>query len=293
MSFKAVCFGEVLWDIFPSDKKIGGAPLNVALRLQSLGINTDIISKVGKDINGAILVDYIQENRVSTGCIQKDNSLQTGKVTVLLDQDGSATYEIDHPVAWDKIELTNTLQDLVSNADVFVFGSLSCRDKVSRSTLYQLVKTSKFNVFDVNLRAPYYTNDILLHLMNVSDFIKFNDEEIIEISGFNNLKYSSLEEYIKAMSKFTKTNQICVTRGAEGAILYLNDTFYYNKGIKVNVVDTVGAGDSFLAALISKLLKKEDPQMALDFACAIGSIVAGKEGANAIINEEEIKLILS
>ena len=293
MSFKAVCFGEVLWDVFPSDKKIGGAPLNVALRLQSLGINTDIISKVGKDINGAILVDYIQENRVSTGCIQKDNSLQTGKVTVLLDQDGSATYEIDHPVAWDKIELTNTLQDLVSNADVFVFGSLSCRDKVSRSTLYQLVKTSKFNVFDVNLRAPYYTNDILLHLMNVSDFIKFNDEEIIEISGFNNLKYSSLEEYIKAISKFTKTNKICVTRGAEGAILYLNDTFYYNKGIKVNVVDTVGAGDSFLAALISKLLKKEDPQMALDFACAIGSIVAGKEGANAIINEEEIKLILS
>ena len=293
MSFKAVCFGEVLWDVFPSDKKIGGAPLNVALRLQSLGINTDIISKVGKDINGAILVDYIQENRVSTGCIQKDNSLQTGKVTVLLDQDGSATYEIDHPVAWDKIELTNTLQDLVSNADVFVFGSLSCRDKVSRSTLYQLVKTSKFNVFDVNLRAPYYTNDILLHLMNVSDFIKFNDEEIIEISGFNNLKYSSLEEYIKAISKFTKTNKICVTRGAEGAILYLNDTFYYNKGIKVNVVDTVGAGDSFLAALISKLLKKEDPQMALDFACAIGSIVAGKEGANAIISEEEIKLILS
>ena len=293
MSFKAVCFGEVLWDVFPSDKKIGGAPLNVALRLQSLGINTDIISKVGKDINGAILVDYIQENRVSTGCIQKDNSLQTGKVTVLLDQDGSATYEIDHPVAWDKIELTNTLQDLVSNADVFVFGSLSCRDKVSRSTLYQLVKTSKFNVFDVNLRAPYYTNDILLHLMNVSDFIKFNDEEIIEISGFNNLKYSSLEEYIKAISKFTKTNKICVTRGAEGAILYLNDTFYYNKGIKVNVVDTVGAGDSFLAALISKLLKKEDPKMALDYACAIGSIVAGKEGANAIISEEEIKLILS
>jgi len=293
MSLKAVCFGEVLWDVFPSHKKIGGAPLNVALRLQSLGTYTNIISKVGKDINGAILVDYIQENMVSTDYIQKDNTYETGKVTVLLQQDGSATYEIDHPVAWDKIELTNALQDLVSSADVFVFGSLSCRDNVSRTTLYQLARASKFNVFDVNLRVPHYTNDILLHLMKVSDFIKFNDEEIIEISNFNNLKYNSLEEYIKAISKFTKTNQICVTRGAEGAILYLNDTFYYNKGIKVNVVDTVGAGDSFLAALISKLLNNEDAQHALDYACAIGSIVASKEGANAIISEEEIKSILS
>ena len=293
MDFKAVCFGEVLWDIFPTHKKIGGAPLNVALRLQRLGINTKIISKIGEDANGAILADYIQENKVSTDYIQKDSTHETGKVTVMLDQNGSATYEINHPVAWDKIELTTNLRELVSGADVFVFGSLSCRDSVSRTTLYELLKNSKFSVFDVNLRAPNYTSKVILDLMKVSNFIKFNDEEIMEISGYNNLKYNSLEDSIKAISQFTNTDQICVTRGADGAVLYINDTFYYNNGIKVKVADTVGAGDSFLAALISKLLKKEDAQVALDYACAIGSLVASKEGANAIISEEEIKSILS
>jgi fructokinase len=293
MDLKAVCFGEVLWDIFPTHRKIGGAPLNVALRLQSLGVNTNIISKVGKDQEGDDLVDYIEKNAVSADHIQKDENHETGKVTVLLDQNGSATYEINQPAAWDKINISSDLETLVKNADVFIFGSLSCRDILSRTTLYQLVKNSIFNVFDVNLRAPYYTNKVLLDLMNACDFIKFNDEEIIEISKFNNLKHNSLEENIKVISVFTNTNKICVTRGADGAVLYLNDTFYYNEGIQVNVVDTVGAGDSFLAALISKLLVNEDAQVALDYACAVGSIVASKEGANAIISEEEIKSILS
>jgi len=292
MGFNAVCFGEVLWDVFPTHKKIGGAPLNVALRLQSLGINTKIISKVGEDSNGTRLVNYIQENDVSTDYIQRDATHETGKVTVLLDQDGSATYEINHPVAWDKIEMTPALQGLVSTADVFVFGSLSCRDSVSRTTLYELVKHSKFSVFDVNLRAPNYTNKVLLDLMNVSNFIKFNDEEIIELLEFNKLKCNSLEDNIKAIAKLTNTNQICVTRGPDGAVLYLNSTFYYNNGISVKVIDTVGSGDSFLAALISKLLNKEDPQIAIDYACAIGSLVAGREGANPMISEEDITNML-
>ena len=293
MDLKAVCFGEVLWDVFPTYKKIGGAPLNVALRLQSLGVDTKIISKVGDDKNGDLLVEFIRENNVSTDYIQKDTTHETGKVTVLLDQDGTASYEINHPVAWDKINLNPALQKLVSSADVFIFGSLSCRDIVSRTTLYKLVENARFSVFDVNLRAPNYTGKVLYHLMKVSDLIKFNDEEIIEILEFNNLKYNSLEDNIKEISRLTNTDKICVTRGADGAILYINDTFYYNKGIKVKVIDTVGAGDSFLATLISNLLNNEDPQLALDYACAIGSLVASKEGANALISEDEITRILS
>lgn len=291
MSLNAVCFGEVLWDVFPDHKKIGGAPLNVAIRLQSFGIDTAIVSRIGNDVNGAILVDYIQENGVSTDYIQNDNEYKTGEVTVFLDEKRSATYDINYPVAWDKIEFTTELQTLLTNADVFIFGSLVCRDNISKETLYQSLKLSKFKVFDVNIRNPHYTQKAILELMNMSNFIKFNDEEIIQICKFNKLSINSIEEQIKSISKFTNTKQICVTRGSNGAVLYINNTFYYNNGIQVKVADTVGAGDSFLATLVSQLLHKEDPQKALDFACAIGAIVASKKGANPKISADDINKV--
>lgn len=286
---KAVCFGEVLWDVFPSDKKIGGAPLNVALRLQNFGIDTTIISKVGNDDNGNVLVDYIDKNNVSTDFIQVDKDYKTGEVTVLLDKNGSASYDINYPVAWDKIELTSVMEQLVSATDVFIYGSLACRDITSKSTLISLLEHSIFNVFDVNLRKPHYNKGTVLELMQASNFIKFNDEEIVEICNFFSLPIDSLETQIQSISEFTNTQQICVTRGEHGAILYINNKYYYNDGVKVKVADTVGAGDSFLAGLINKLLHNEHPQKALDFGCAIGALVASKNGANPIITELEIK----
>ena len=292
MNLKAVCFGEVLWDVFPTHKKIGGAPLNVALRLQSLGMNTAIVSKIGNDNNGAQILNYIRENFVSTNFIQKDTIHKTGEVSVILDKKGSATYTINYPVAWDYIEFNTDTQKLVSNVDVFIYGSLACRHSVSKDTLFNLLKYSKFKVLDVNLRTPHFTNKILLDLMSVSDFIKFNDEELIEICNTNNMIYSSLEIGVKMISKLTNTNKICVTRGSDGAVLFIDNVFYYNEGVTVKVLDTVGAGDSFLAALIYKLLNNINPQYSLDFACAMGSIVASRKGANPIISENEININL-
>lgn len=288
MSLTAVCFGEVLWDVFPDHKKIGGAPLNVALRLNSFGVNTFMASKVGKDENGQIILDYVSNNGVHVDLIQQDSQYKTGEVSVTLDASGSATYDINVPVAWDHIKFNTELQVQTAAADVFIFGSLVCRNQVSKKTLFKALSMAKFKVFDVNLRAPHYDHEILLDLMKCADFIKFNDEEIIEICDYNNLEYNSLETQIKAISVFTNTHKICVTLGSEGAILFFNEAFYYNKGIQVKVADTVGAGDSFLASLIYQLLSGHQPQKALDFACIIGAIVASKEGANPVIQEEEI-----
>ncbi|MDI6048572.1 carbohydrate kinase [Flavobacterium sp. XS2P24] len=288
-----VCFGEVLFDVFPTHRKIGGAPLNVALRLASLGVNTHIISRIGKDEIGQELVDYVRANGVDTTSIQVDEIFHTGEVIVKLNEKGSASYTINYPVAWDKIVCIPEDEIMVKKADALVFGSLVCRDSVSQSSLLEIINYAKYAVFDVNLRAPFYTKEILINLMMQSDFIKFNDDELYEISAFMNSPYHSLEQNILFIAEQTNTKHICVTKGSHGAVLYYNGKMYYNSGYKIDVVDTVGSGDSFLAGLISKLLNNVNPQEAIDFACALGAIVAKNEGANPKISSKEINAFMS
>lgn len=285
---KATCFGEMLWDVFPTHKKIGGAPLNVAVRLASMQNEVSIISRIGKGKKGAKLIDFLLKNDVDTIGVQIDTVYKTGKVKVTLDEKGSASYDIMQPRAWDKIELTETAKELVKDSEIFIYGSLACREETSRDTLYELLKLAKYKIFDVNLRQPYYTKDVLEHLMAEADFIKFNDEEIYEIADLLGSTTQSFDQTILFIAEKTNTKCICVTRGSQGAVLYIDNAFYYNSGYHVEVVDTVGAGDSFLATLISKLMKKSDPQEAIDHACAMGALVAGREGANPEIDEKEI-----
>lgn len=285
---KIICFGEVLFDVFTTHSKIGGAPLNVALRLASLGANTQIISRIGADEIGTELISFIKDSGVNTDLIQVDSTHNTGEVIVKLDEKGSASYTINYPVAWDKIECNPEVENTVKKADAMVYGSLVCRDKISFQSLKQLLKLAKYKIFDVNLRAPFYTKEILVELMMQSDFIKFNDDELYEISGYLKSPYHSMEQNILYIAEHTNTKHICVTKGSHGAVLYYNEKFYYNSGYKINVVDTVGAGDSFLAGLLSKLLTKKEPQKAIDFACALGALVAQSEGANPKISNQEI-----
>ena len=283
-----VTFGEVLWDIFPAHKKIGGAPLNVSLRMNSLGVNTTMISRIGDDDNGKDIISFLNNQNISSNSIQVGEEYKTGVVNVMINEKGNASYDILYPSSWDKIALTNEMIEKVSESDAFVFGSLICRDEVSRSTLYGLLDKAKYKVLDANLRAPYYTKEILDELMLKADFIKLNDEELYEISQQLESPYNSFEQNIKFIAEKTNTKHVCVTKGAFGAVLYYNGKFYYNSGYFIKVVDTVGAGDSFLASLLVKLLRGKSPQKALNYACAVGALVAGHEGANPKISDKEI-----
>jgi fructokinase len=285
---KIICYGEVLFDVFPTHTKIGGAPLNVALRLASLGTNTQIISRIGADEIGKELIEFTKKGGVDTSSIQVDDIHNTGEVIVKLDEKGSASYTINYPVAWDKIECNPEVENTVKKADAMVYGSLVCRDIVSHHSLLELINYAKYKIFDVNLRAPFYTKELLINLMMQSDFIKFNDDELYEISGYLKSPYNSMEQNILYIAEHTNTSHICVTKGSHGAVLYYNQQFYYNSGYKISVVDTVGAGDSFLAGLLSKLLAGNDPQNAIDFACALGALVAQSEGANPKIGTLKI-----
>ncbi|WP_103071330.1 carbohydrate kinase family protein [Aquimarina sediminis] len=289
---KIACFGEVLWDIFPDHKKIGGAPLNVALRLKSLGIDICLITRIGKDQPGKELLDYIQRQGLSSHAFQIDPHYKTGEVLVTLDKDNTATYEISYPAAWDFIEYSEYLTKEIQESDAIVFGSLICRNKVSRNTLLQVLDIARFKVLDVNLRTPYYDIESLLLLMNKADFIKFNAEELDEICIALNIQTKTTEDQVIAIASKTNTSQICITKGKHGATLFYQNLFYSSKGYKVKVVDTVGAGDSFLGALINELLMGRQPQESIDYACAIGAMVASSKGANPVFtNDQVIKLM--
>jgi len=290
---KVVCFGEVLWDVFPTHKKIGGAPLNVALRLNTFANNVTMISSVGNDEDGKKIIDSIMESGLKTDEIQINSKFKTSHVKVRLDDIGSASYTIEFPCAWDHIELKRSSKAVVQNSDAFIFGSLVARNNISRDTLFELLQMAKFKVFDVNLRPPHYSMPLLKELMNLADLIKFNYDELLEICqnyGFNS---NEIMANIKFIAGETKSKQICVTLGNKGAVLFMNGEFYSSTGFSVIVKDTVGAGDSFLATIVNELLNGTKPHKAIDLACAMGALVASKDGANPQISTNELRKIMS
>ena len=287
---KVTCFGEILMDHFPTGKVAGGAPMNVAVWLQKLGLQSYVISKVGKDEDGDYLLEFLKQNGLSTSFIHTDDVLPSGYVEVYL-KDGSATYNIHYPVAWDRITLSQEKIELVKESAALVYGSLASRDEVSRSSLIALMNHADFKVFDVNLRPPHYSMEILDQYIMSSNLIKFNDEEIYEIGEHYSIsKNKSMEYHIEAMADITQTESICVTKGKHGAVLFYQNTMYHFAGFHVVVKDTVGAGDSFLGGMLSQLLMPDsDPEFALRYGCAIGAYVASQKGANPEFNESFFK----
>jgi len=287
------CFGEILWDVFPSYRRIGGAPLNVALRMHNLGASVHMISRLGKDEDGEEILKYLREQGLSPNLIQMDEEYKTGTVDVHLDETRTATYTINKPAAWDAIELTPEMKQAVRSSDALIYGSLATRSPRTEETLKALLKEARFKVFDMNLRPPHYEMDRLIELMLVADLLKLNDEELYEISAHLNLEGNTITEKMIKLSRWVSSDvTICVTKGAEGAQLLHKGEMYSNSGYQVQVADTVGAGDSFLATLCFYLLSKDAPQRALDQACAMGSLVASKEGAIPVITLKEIETLI-
>lgn len=284
-----ICFGEILWDVYPDKKIIGGAPLNVALRLHSYNTNVKIISCIGTDDSGNRVEEYLSKNDLSQELIQKNTTLKTGSVLITVDESGNACYEISQPVAWDAIHLTPALIDAVKKTSFFLFGSLAARGNYNRMTLQRLLDVANTKIFDVNLRAPHYDISMVYELMQIADFIKMNDEEMEEICDTLGCQETDQESQVKWLVQTTDTNTICITKGGDGALLYFENVYYDHDGYKIKVKDTVGAGDSFLATLINELLLEQNsPRASLTKACAVGALVASKEGANCVITQEEI-----
>ena len=283
---KVVCFGEVLWDCFPEGRKIGGAPLNVALGLKHHALEVEMISAVGEDALGDELIAFLASQQLASH-IQR-NAYPTGTVQVSLDTQGVAQYTITGPVAWDVIEAGPKQLEVLAHAQALVYGSLAAREEQSFQSLLGIIAAAAFKIFDVNLRPPHYSIARLKQLMVSADLIKFNEEEILEISAALESNSTSLKTNMEFIAAHTQTPTICVTRGGEGAIVLHNNTWYTHGGYPITVADTVGAGDAFLAAFVAGFLQTNTLQQILDHACAMGALVASKEGANPKITTAEI-----
>jgi fructokinase len=277
-------FGEVLWDAFGDGKQAGGAPMNVALHLAKQGANVSFASRVGMDPSGYELIDFLKENNLYSDLIQQDGQLPTCEVSVHLDENQQASYRIPEPVSWDNIQPEGALTDAARKASAILFGSLACREKVTRDTLLNLLdKTNALKVFDVNLRAPFYVLSTIETLAAHADIVKMNEEEVGLLINSSN---RDLKEKITEFRKKYHAQTICVTRGENGAMVWHDYEFYEHPGFKVDVVDTVGAGDAFLATFINGLLIKQPIPQVLEKACTIGAFVTGKRGANPVYEAE-------
>ena len=282
-----VCFGEVLWDCLPTGKVAGGAPMNVAYHATQLGIRTQMISKVGKDILGESLINFLNEKGVDTKLIQTDDALPTGTVNVALDTHDSPSYEIVAPVAWDYIHVDLKNKTAVKNADAFVFGSLSARNETSRNTLLELLNLAKSKVLDVNLRSPYYNKPLLMELLKLADIVKMNDEELEIIGKWLAITDTEIQTAIQ-IKKYFNWEHLIVTRGAKGAWLFNEKEMISSSGISIQVQDTIGSGDSFLAAFLSKFLQKVPLEECLQFASITGAYVATQKGGTPELSEKQI-----
>lgn len=275
-----ICLGEVLWDIFPTARKIGGAPLNVAYHLKNLGIESSLISRVGRDEMGTRLLKILEEWGILTSFCQLDSLYPTSEVQTKKGEQGEVSFEILYPVAWDFIEWKNEFEQLSIEADALVFGSLVTRNEVSYKTLLQMMELSKYNVFDVNLRSPYFSKEIIENLLQRTNLLKLNESELEIICDLQKSNLQNEVEKIKSLQSDFEIEEIILTKGNRGATYYLGDARFDCSSYSVVVEDTVGSGDAFLGAfLANKFREPTNIESQLKYASALGGFVATKEGA--------------
>ena len=261
--------------------------MNVAIHAQNLGLESAVISAIGDDERGGTLLDILQERNVNTGFITTSEH-PTGTVTVDFSNPSQVRYTIDEPSAWDFI---GTPEISWEPDDLLLHGSLATRNKYSYETLKALRTQASTRVFDLNLRAPFIDSDRILELLEGTEIIKVNEEEYELLAQWLALD-ADAELGFEAMHETFGTQELIVTRGGQGALWVNSLGTLQSKVFPVTVQDTVGAGDSFLAAMLFGISHLLEPQQTLDYAAALGAMVASKEGGNPLISKTELKAFI-
>ena len=280
--------GELLWDVLPDGPRLGGAPANFSVMAGRLGNHAGILSRIGRDDLGREAVRLLDPLPADTSFLQIDPAHETGRVTVSLNN-GQPEYTIHRPAAWDSMELSDEWVRLAERADALCFGSLAQRSIESRQTIQTLAAQAPsrcIRVFDVNLRAPFYSSEVLQESLELATVMKMNDAEVplvlallgmpVEENGTAANLCSGAE---KLLGEFPTLGLVAITRGGNGSLLVTRDEWHEHPGFPVKVADTIGAGDAFTAAMTHYLLRGAELPVLNEAGNRWGSWVASQQGA--------------
>jgi len=292
----AVGLGEVLWDLLPAGKQLGGAPANFAYMMGLLGHRGVVASRVGDDRLGAELRGRLAQLRLDASCVPADDSHATGTVQVWLDREGQPEYEITEGVAWDFLEWTPAWEKLAAEADVVCFGSLAQRAPQSRETIRKFVsgvKPTALRIFDVNLRQRFFTAEVLADSLRLANVVKLNDQELPVVMRELQLAYNHENAAAAELRRAFNLKLVCVTRGERGSLLVTENDRDEHPGFSARVVDSVGAGDAFTAALAHHMLAGSSLRVMNAAANRMGAWVASQPGATPAADSAVIKKVAS
>ena len=280
-----VGIGELLWDVFPSEKHIGGSPANFIYHINQLGASGIIVSSIGKDSQGNEIYDNLKYLGISVEYIQQNNHLPTGISRVQIDSDSTPSYKIDENVAWDNIVQSDAINKLANECSAVYFGTLAQRSKISRDTINKFLQNTKpdtLKICDINFRKPFYNQEIVFKSLEICNILKLNIDELQILCDILKINESE-DKTLEILTENYTLDLIALTKG-KGSRIFSKDCDSHMPPRKIEIEDTVGAGDSFTAGMVIGLLKGLSLIEVHKLADQIATFVCTKQGATPKLN---------
>ncbi len=284
MAGRILSFGDMLWDLFPEGPRFGGAPGNYACHAARLGGEVYMVSGVGAGVRGTAALEVLKGQGVKDDLVQRLENYPTGIVTVEVDEGGKPTFEIGEDAAWDHWEWNQAIEEKVRSADAVCYGTLGQRGQKPRDGIRRAMEVAKeegvLRVHDVNLRPPFFDDELIRDSLAMASVYKLSDDELERVCQACGITFSDDPfESLRAILEKYSLEVLVMTKGPEGAVLLTTDSAFEQPGVKADIVDTVGAGDSFTAALTLGLLRKDPFPEILRDACEVAAQVCSHAGA--------------
>lgn len=286
-----VGIGELLWDVFPERKVLGGAPANFAYHASQFGYDGYAVSAIGQDLLGKEILSTLEEKKLNY--LVDNTDFPTGTVEVKLNTAGVPEYEICENVAWDNIPFTARTENLAKRTQTVCFGSLAQRNSVSRETIRRfisLMPEDSLKIFDINLRQHFYTKELIHESLLLSNMLKLNDDEVRIIAPYFDLEDKNEQDFCKKILEDYNLEVLILTKGTDGSFIFTRRETSFHPTPKVHVADTVGAGDSFTGAFVASYLRGDRIADAHQLAVEVSGYVCTQHGAMPRLPDSYLEL---